>query len=181
VARDLPLLQALSRIHEVTINISLATASASLARRLERRSPIPAARLRALKTLVQGGIHAGLLVAPILPGISDDRPGLAALFAAAKRAGAYFVHGSALRLDPALAPRFLALVEAEFPHLADRYHSHFRDRYYVTREYQLALTRRLQALQVEHGFERTTERRYRPARESDALSRLRVGVQPSFL
>lgn len=180
VTRDLTVLQTLSRLHEVTVNISLATASASLARRLERRSPIPAARLRALKTLVQGGIHAGLLVAPILPGISDDRPGLAALFAAAKEAGAYFVHGSALRLDPVLAPRFFALVASEFPHLADKYHSHFHDRYYVTREYQDALTRRLHGLQVEYGFARTTERRYRPAREGQVPHREVVCEQSAF-
>ncbi len=166
VTRDLELLQQLSRIHEVTVNISLLTASAALARRLERRSPIPAARLRALRTLVNGGIHAGLLVAPILPGISDDRPGLAALFAAAKEAGAYYVHGSALRLDPVLAPRFLAFVAAEFPEVAARYHAHFESRYYVSREYQAALTRRLQELQAEFGFRRTREERYRaPARK----------------
>jgi DNA repair photolyase len=164
VTRDLSLLQALSQVHEVNVNISLATVSANLARRLERRSPVPAARLRALRTLTKGGIHAGLLVAPILPGISDDRPGLAALFAAAKEAGAYYVHGSALRLDPVLAPRFIALVEEKFPHLAERYHSHFQNRYYVTREYQDALTRRLQSLQQEYGFAKTESRRIRQHR-----------------
>ena len=161
VTRDIDVLQELSRIHEISVNISLATASAALARRLERRSPIPSARLRALKTLVRRGIHAGLLVAPILPGISDDRPGLADLFAAAKDAGAYYVHGHALRLDPVLGPRFIALVEQEFPHLAERYHSHFKDRYHVTREYQEALTRRLNELQREYGFAETRTLRQR--------------------
>ena len=161
VTRDIDVLQELSQVHEISVNISLATANALLARRLERRSPIPSARLRALKTLVRRGIHAGLLVAPILPGISDDRPGLADLFAAAKEAGAYYVHGHPLRLDPVLAPRFLALVEEKFPHLADRYHSHFRDRYHVTREYQEALTRRLNELQREYGFAETRTLRQR--------------------
>lgn len=169
VTRDIDVLQQLSQVHEVSVNISLATASASLARRLERRSPIPSARLRALKTLVQGGIHAGLLVAPILPGISDDRPGLADLFAAAKDAGAYYVHGHPLRLDPVLAPRFIALVEEKFPHLADRYHSHFKDRYNVTREYQEALTRRLNELQREYGFAETKQLRRRRAVEGGPL------------
>jgi DNA repair photolyase len=163
VTRDIDVLQDLSQIHDVSVNISLATANPLLARRLERRSPIPSARLRALKTLVRRGIHAGLLVAPILPGISDDRPGLADLFAAAKEAGAYYIHGHPLRLDPVLAPRFIALVEREFPHLADRYYSHFRDRWYVTREYQEALTQRIAALQREYGFEETGARRQRQA------------------
>jgi DNA repair photolyase len=161
VTRDIDVLQELSQVHEVSVNISLATANTLLARRLERRSPIPSARLRALKTLVRRGIHAGLLVAPILPGISDDRPGLADLFAAARDAGAYYVHGHPLRLDPVLAPRFIALVEEKFPHLADRYHSHFRDRYHVTREYQEALTSRLNDLQREYGFAETRTLRQR--------------------
>lgn len=181
VTRDIGLLQELSQVHEVTVNISLATASHSLARRLERRSPVPSARLRALTTLVQRGIHAGLLVAPILPGISDDRPGLADLFAAAKKAGAYYVHGHPLRLDPVLAPRFLALVEEKFPHLADRYHSHFRDRYHVTREYQEALTSRLNGLQRDYGFAETRELRRRRAVEGRAPRKLAVAEQVSFL
>jgi DNA repair photolyase len=181
VTRDIDVLQQLSQIHEITVNISLATASNSLARRLERRSPVPSARLRALKTLVQRGIHAGLLVAPILPGISDDRPGLADLFAAAKDAGAHYVHGHPLRLDPVLAPRFIALVEEKFPHLADRYHSHFQDRYHVTREYQDALTRRLNELQREYGFAETRELRRRRAVEGRAPRKLVVAEQASFL
>ena len=173
VTRDIDVLQELSQVHEISVNISLATANTLLARRLERRSPIPSARLRALKTLVRRGIHAGLLVAPILPGISDDRPGLADLFAAAREAGAYYVHGHPLRLDPVLAPRFIALVEEKFPHLADRYRSHFRDRYHVTRDYQEALTGRLNELQREYGFAETRTLRQRgpaprPARRQAA-------------
>jgi DNA repair photolyase len=180
VVRDIDILQDLSQVHEISVNISLATANTLLARRLERRSPVPSARLRALKTLVRRGIHAGLLVAPILPGISDDRPGLADLFAAAKDAGACYVHGHALRLDPVLAPRFIALVEREFPGLAERYHRHFRDRYYVTPEYQRALTRRLNDLQREYGFEQTRDRRHRRAQESRARRATPPGSQPSL-
>ena len=68
VTRDLDLLQALSQQNEVNVNISLATADPRLARRLELRSPVPAARLRALRRLTEGGVYAGLIVAPIIPG-----------------------------------------------------------------------------------------------------------------
>ncbi|HWN18031.1 MAG TPA: radical SAM protein, partial [Gemmatimonadales bacterium] len=107
VTRDLDILQALSAHHDVTVNISLATADARLARLLELRSPIPAARLRALRRLIENGIHAGLLVAPIIPGVTDDWAGLARLMEAAKEAGARYVVGSALRLGPAARHRFL--------------------------------------------------------------------------
>jgi DNA repair photolyase len=163
VTRDLRLLQELSGRHEVTVNISLCTADAILARRLERRSPIPQARLRAMETLLKGGVRAGLLIAPILPGINDDRPGLARLFAAAKDAKASYVHGSALRLDPALGPRFIEFVAREFSELAERYHRHFDGRWYVTREYQQALSKRLRGLQREYGFAVGDTREYRQA------------------
>ncbi|HEV8124443.1 MAG TPA: radical SAM protein [Gemmatimonadales bacterium] len=163
VTRDLRLLQELSARHEVTVNISLCTADAILARRLERRSPIPQARLRAMETLLKGGVRAGLLIAPILPGINDDRPGLARLFQAASEAKAVYAHGSALRLDPVLGPRFIDFVTREFPELAERYHRHFDGRWYVTREYQQALSKRLRGLQREYGFAEGDTREYRQA------------------
>jgi DNA repair photolyase len=149
VTRDLRLLQELSGRHEVTVNISLCTTDAILARR------------RALDTLRKGGVDAGLLVAPILPGINDDRAGLARLFQAAKDARATYVHGSPLRLDPVLGPRFLAFVEQTFPELTERYRRHFDGRWYVTREYSQALSKRLRGLQREYGFATEDQRAYR--------------------
>jgi DNA repair photolyase len=152
VTRDLDLLQALSTRHEVTVNISLATADARLARLLELRSPVPAARLRALHRLTEGGIHAGLLVAPIIPGVTDDWAGLARLMEAAKEAGARYVVGSALRLGPAARHRFLPFLTKEFPALAERYRRHYAGKDHVSPSYQDALNRRLRLLKQTYGF-----------------------------
>jgi len=152
VSRDLDLLQALSSRHEVTVNISLATADARLARLLELRSPVPAARLRALRRLTEGGIHAGLLVAPIIPGVTDDWAGLARLLEAAKEAGARYVVGSALRLGPAARHRFLPFLTREFPALAERYRRHYAGKDHVSQSYQDALNRRLRLLKQTYGF-----------------------------
>jgi len=152
VTRDLDLLQALSQQNEVNVNISLATADPRLARRLELRSPVPAARLRALRRLTQGGVYAGLIVAPIIPGITDDWAGLARLMEAAKEAGARYVIGSALRLGPAARRRFLPVLEREFPALYQRYRRHYAGSDMASRSYQDALTRRLNALRQAYGF-----------------------------
>jgi len=152
VTRDLDLLQALAQRHEVTVNISLATADTRLARLLELRSPVPAARLRALHRLTQGGIHAGLLVAPIIPGVTDDWAGLARLMEAAKEAGARYVVGSALRLGPAARHRFLPFLTREFPALAERYRRHYAGKDHVSQSYQDALNRRLRLLKQTYGF-----------------------------
>jgi DNA repair photolyase len=152
VTRDLDLLQSLTTRHEVTVNISLATADARLARLLELRSPVPLARLRALRRLTDGGIYAGLLVAPIIPGVTDDWAGLARLMEAAKEAGARYVVGSALRLGPAARHRFLPFLTKEFPALADRYRRHYAGKDYVSQGYQDALSRRLRLLKQTYGF-----------------------------
>jgi DNA repair photolyase len=152
VTRDLDLLQALSRHNEVNVNISLATADPRLARRLELRSPVPAVRLRALRRLTDGGVFAGLIVAPIIPGITDDWAGLARLMEAAKEAGARYVIGSALRLGPAARHRFLPVLEREFPALYERYRRHYAGSDMASRSYQDALTRRLNALRQAYGF-----------------------------
>ena len=152
VTRDLDLLQALSQQNEVNVNISLATADPRLARRLELRSPVPGARLRALRRLTEGGVYAGLIVAPIIPGITDDWAGLARLMEAAKEAGARYVIGSALRLGPAARRRFLPVLEREFPALYQRYRRHYAGSDMVSRSYQDALTRRLNALRQAYGF-----------------------------
>jgi DNA repair photolyase len=164
VTRDRDLLQALSRDNEVNVNISLATADPRLARRLELRSPVPAVRLRALRRLTDAGIYAGLIIAPIIPGITDDWAGLARLMEAAKEAGARYVIGSALRLGPAARHRFLPFLEREFPELYQRYRRHYASSDMSSRSYQDALNRRLDALRQAFGFagdEASSRRRQR--------------------
>ncbi len=152
VTRDLDLLKQLSARHDVSVNLSLATLDARLARTLELRSPVPKARLRALATLVDGGINAGLLIAPILPGITDDWAGLAALMDAAKKAGARYVAGSALRLNAATRHRFLPFLAQEFPELVERYHRCYGMHTSANRCYTDALARRIRVLQQMYQF-----------------------------
>jgi DNA repair photolyase len=161
VTRDIDVLQRLSARNQVTVNVSIATLDPRLARRLELRSPVPSARIRGLARLSAAGIHAGLLLAPIVPGVTDDRGGLFRLMAAAKEAGARYVIGSALRLGPAARHRFLPHLAREFPDLAERYRNHYGDREGVSRDYQEALTRRLDRLQQELGFPVDQERHRR--------------------
>ncbi|MGH7701737.1 MAG: radical SAM protein [Gemmatimonadales bacterium] len=181
VVRDLDLLQRLTARHEVTVNISLATLDARLLRRIEARSPAPHARLRALRALTTGGIHAGMLIAPVLPGITDSRASLAALMAAGKAAGARYVVGTALRLGPAARARFLPHLAQEFPELVERYQRRYGPeggpgvRQYVGKDYQAALSRRLRALQRQYGFpvdERPTGTPLRKSATEPAASRV---------
>jgi DNA repair photolyase len=138
--------------NDLQIHISLITTDAALARKLEARSPIPTARLRALEKLVAAGVNAGLIVAPVLPGVTDRVEHLDALFAAARRAGARFVHAGALRLYPAIRDRFLPILARHFPELLPRYERAYKGQGAAPRDYARALARRVQQLQQKHGF-----------------------------
>ena len=155
VARDVDVLRRLAERNDVTVHCSLIAVDVALLRRIEPRSPTPPVRLRALARLAGAGIHAGVMIAPVLPGITDDVPHLRALLRAAKDAGAAFAHGSPLRLYPAIRPRFLPLVARDFPALLPRYEHAFDERGDLSAAYAAALERRVDRLRREVGFEET--------------------------
>ena len=152
VTRDLDLLTQLAQRHKLCINLSVASTDAALLRRLEARSPAPHARLRALERLTRAGIEAGLMIAPILPGITDGWASLAALMEAAKAAGARFVHGAPLRLGPAARAGFLPVLKREFPELVARYERRYGPGGHAGKDYERALQRRLRSLRAAFGF-----------------------------
>jgi DNA repair photolyase len=153
ITRDTDLLVQLAERHTVSIHISLAALEGRLVRRIEARSPAPHARLRALGRLAAAGLNVGLLVAPIIPGVTDGRAQLTALFRAAKEAGARRVAGEALRLGPAARRHFLPHLAREFPDLAARYHRRYGQRQTAGKDYLGALARRLDAIRRELGLE----------------------------
>ncbi len=152
VARDVDLLTALQRHNAVEVYVSLISVDAELVRAVEDRSPHPGARLRAIRKLTAAGVNAGLIVAPVLPGISDDVPHLRALLGAARDAGARFVCAGPLRLYPAVAERFIPVLEERFPALAARYRAAYRGRTAAPAAYARALQRRVRRLLAEFGF-----------------------------
>jgi DNA repair photolyase len=152
VTRDVDLLLEIQRRNALEVHVSLMTLDKALIRALEARSPMPAVRLRALQRLTRAGVQAGLIVAPVLPGITDNRDQLDALFAAARDAGAQFVHASPLRLYPGIRDRFLPVLDTRFPHLAARYRRAYAGHGAAPPAYARALAARIRSLQVRHGF-----------------------------
>jgi DNA repair photolyase len=153
VARDVDVLRRLAERSDVTVHCSIITVDVPLVRKLEPRSPVPPLRLKALATLAKAGLRAGVMIAPVLPGITDDVPHLRALLRAAREAGAAFAGVSPLRLYPAIKPRFLPIVAREFPVLLPRYERAFDERGELSAAYSAALERRVERLSREVGFE----------------------------
>jgi DNA repair photolyase len=162
VTRDIDVLQRIQQHNDLEVHVSLIALDTELVRVLEARSPTPAVRLRAVTRLTEAGVNAGLIVAPVLPGISDDVERLDALFAAARAAHARFVTASPLRLYPGIRDRFLPVLDEHFPHLAERYRRAYAGRGAAPPDYARALTRRVTKLQEKYGFEtRDMRARYR--------------------
>jgi DNA repair photolyase len=143
ITRDRDLLVELSQRHQLSVHISLSALDPILLRKLEARTPTPRARLKALATLAAAGVPTGLMLAPVLPGITDGREQLAALVQAAKAAGARWVRESALRLNPAARARFLPVLAQEFPELAERYQRAYAGRANISKAYSAALRERM--------------------------------------
>lgn len=86
ITRDLDVLSELARFNCVAVNLSVTTLDMELGSRLEPRASRPAARLRAIRELSQAGIPTGVMVAPVIPGLTDHE--LPAIIEAAAEAGA---------------------------------------------------------------------------------------------
>ena len=151
VARDVDVLRRLGERSAVTVHVSLITTDGPLLRMLEPRTPVPAVRLRALEQLVRAGVRAGVMVAPVVPGVTDDVPHLEALLRAAREAGAQFVRADPLRLSANVRRRFLPVIAERFPQLLARYERAFDARGIVTPAYAAALQRRLAKLRTALG------------------------------
>ena len=104
VLRDLDLLREMARGGLVQVNLSITTLDADLARSMEPRTSTPAAKLRAVKALAEAGVPVRVLVAPVIPGLTDAE--IPAILAAAKEAGAGAAGYTLLRLPLAVAPVF---------------------------------------------------------------------------
>jgi DNA repair photolyase len=152
VCRDIDVLLELGRNHRVTVYISLICKSTRLIRLFEQRTPLPQARLRALSRLREAGINAGINAAPVLPGVTDSVFDVEALIAAAKQAGASFVHPSVLRMYPSVRDEFLPVIEQHFPNLIPRYRAAYQQGQSAPTNYQTAIQRRFEKLARKYGI-----------------------------
>ena len=85
VARDIDVLKQISQRNEIFVNFTVTTTDAELARILEPRAPRPDLRLESLRKLREAGIGAGVICAPVLPGITDSPKQLEAVVRSAAR------------------------------------------------------------------------------------------------
>jgi DNA repair photolyase len=134
IVRDIDVLQELAHRAELSVNFSIPTLDDEIWRRTEPGTAHPRQRLRALERLVSAGIKAGVGMAPILPGLSDDPRAIEEVVKAARSAGAHHVWANLLYLRPGTREHFLASLEKHWPELLSHYSELYADRAYLPKE-----------------------------------------------
>jgi DNA repair photolyase len=141
ILRDLELLAEAAQVTDVSTAFSIGTLDEEVWRRSEPGTPHPRKRIEAVRRLNEAGVPCSVLMAPILPGISDDEHQMRAVVEAALAAGAPRVTPILLHLRPVVRDVYLDWLAREYPDLVALY-AEMYPRAYAAKEHQdrLAVT-----------------------------------------
>jgi DNA repair photolyase len=170
--RDLELLAEAARRTDVRVNLSIGTLDEAVWRATEPGTPHPAQRVRAVEQLNAAGVPTGVLVAPVLPDLSDGPDQLEAVVRACVDAGARSISSVLLHLRPGVKEVFLARLAESHPHLLASYRRRYRDRAYAPKAEQQALEARVRELVRRFGGlpAGPTDQRHHTGREPEQPS-----------
>jgi DNA repair photolyase len=116
ILRDLDLLKDLARDRLVSVTLSITSLTNDIKRTLEPRTASPQARLRVLEQLAAAGVPVGVMVAPVIPAITDHE--MEDILEAARDAGATSASYVLLRLPHEVAPLFREWLAEHYPERA---------------------------------------------------------------
>ncbi|HEU4998066.1 MAG TPA: Rv2578c family radical SAM protein [Lapillicoccus sp.] len=150
--RDLPLLTAAARDVDVGFGVSIAIGDEALHHRLEPGTASPRARLDLVKAVTDAGIRCHVMVAPVIPMLSDDEATIDALLARVAAAGATSATALALHLRPGTREWWFAWLEREHPELLPTYRRLYARGTYASPAYLDELGRRVRPLLERHGL-----------------------------
>lgn len=150
--RDLPLLVSAARQVDVSIGVSLSILDQELHTWLEPGAPAPAARLDLIRAFADAGFPVRVMVAPVMPYLTDGERHLDALFDAIATAGASGVTVLPLHLRGATRGWFLGRLAEQHPALIGKYRRLYGRSAYVTPEYSQWLRSRVAPLVERHGL-----------------------------
>ncbi len=167
VIRDRDILRALARGPGAMVMFSITTVDPRLAQEIEPDVPPPRKRLEAMRTLAEAGIPVGVLLAPVLPGITDDEDLLAAVVEAAKVHGASALYTSALHLGDVTREAFFDYLEHKRPELLVPYTRLYRGKY-APRAYQQRVKEVVAAIKARVQFTPVERREVAPAARPSA-------------
>ncbi|MEU3413525.1 Rv2578c family radical SAM protein [Streptomyces sp. NPDC006658] len=171
ILRDLPLLVRAAEVTDVGVSVSVGFLDGELWRTVEPGTPAPERRLEVVRAFAEHGIGCGVLMAPVIPFLSDDPERLRETVRAIAAAGAVSVTPLVLHLRPGAREWFTAWLGRHHPHLVPRYERLYAEGAYAPRWYQRRITRQVHELAEEYGIgpaRSGQSRRIRPAAPAPA-------------
>jgi DNA repair photolyase len=167
ILRDLDLLKDAARRADVSTAFSVGTLDEDAWRKSEPGTPHPRKRIEAVARLNDAGIPCGVMVAPILPGITDSPEQIKQVVHAAVDAGATHVSPITLHLRPVIKEVFMEWLEKTYPHLVPRYMSVYSKGAYARPEGKVISGRVREALDQAGGLRPRGRRSHRHQRPED--------------
>ncbi len=160
--RDLDLLVSAATEVPVGIGVSLALGDEELRRRLEPGVPSVRGRLDLIRAVREAGLPCGVMVAPVLPWLTDSADQLDDLFRELAAAGATGVTTLVLHLRPGVKDWFMSWLAHDHPELVGRYESLYARGSNAAPSYRTAFEQKVRPLLDKHGFGRHSKHRATP-------------------
>jgi DNA repair photolyase len=151
ILRDLELVRQAASVTEVSIALSIGFVDGELWRSVEPGTPSPETRLAVCRTFAEHGIAPAVLMAPVLPFLSDSPEQLRATVRAIAAAGAGSITPLVLHLRPGAREWYMAWLARNHPHLVGRYETMYAGGSYAPKWYQRQVTRHVHEFAAEFG------------------------------
>jgi DNA repair photolyase len=153
ILRDLDLLRQAAEVTEVGLAFSVGSLDEPTWRSVEPGTPHPRRRLAAVRQLTDAGFRVSVLMAPILPGLTDDNESIEATVAAIADAGAASVSPILLHLRPGGSREwYRQWLAREHPELLPRYRELYQRGSYAPKHYQREVAARVRMAARRHGL-----------------------------
>jgi DNA repair photolyase len=154
ILRDLDLLVAAADVTDVSAAVSVGSVDEEVWRGVEPGTPSPLRRLDVVRRLGEAGISCGVLMAPVLPFLTDSDEQLDATVAAIAAAGATHVSPIVLHLRPGAREWWQTWLRKQRPDLLPRYAELYGERTYAPRAYSDRISATVRQLAQQHGVGR---------------------------
>ncbi|MFI5932740.1 intein-containing Rv2578c family radical SAM protein [Actinoplanes sp. NPDC051494] len=156
ILRDLELLRQAATVTDVSLAFSIGFVDETVWREVEPGTPSPRRRLDAVRRLTDAGFAVNVLMAPILPGLTDTDESIEETVAAIAASGAVAATPIPLHLRPGAREWYAAWLTREHPALAPRYRDLYRGGSYLTQPFQNEIGARVRLAARRHGLHRPT-------------------------
>jgi DNA repair photolyase len=170
IVRDLDLFRELNEVAALSVSMSVGTLDEDVRRVVEPGTPPGRRRLEILARFAAAGIRTGVLVAPILPGLTDDEEHLDEVLAACAEAGVSYAVPIVLHVRPTIREHFMPWMKRTYQWLYPRYVELYGRRAYAPKAYQQDVSERFARLRLRHALQASGHRELPRRREQLALA-----------